>query len=270
MPGRPDGVSEIPWFKVDDNLAFHHKTVAAGNAAMGLWVRAGSWAAQQLTDGFVPDHMIATLGTKAQAQRLVSVGLWAKVERGYEFHEWNERQPLKESVEAERAAARERMARRRSKPQVSGPRSVDVRANNEGTSGDVRQPRPDPTRPEGSKEPSVGATGKPAKRATQLPSDWQPNDRHREMAVQDGLDLNREAQQFKDHALANGKTYKDWDAAFRTWLTNSAKWGNRGSVRPPQPPRVLRHAQEIEQPPDGLTPAEYAAWERETRERRRA
>ena len=57
----------MPWFKVDDNLAFHHKVVAAGNAAMGLWVRAGAMCAQQLTDGFVPDHMVNTLGSKALA-----------------------------------------------------------------------------------------------------------------------------------------------------------------------------------------------------------
>jgi len=43
----------MPWFKVDDTLAFHAKVVAAGNAAMGLWVRAGAHSMQQLTDGFI-------------------------------------------------------------------------------------------------------------------------------------------------------------------------------------------------------------------------
>ena len=33
------------WFKVDDNLALHPKVLGAGNAAMGMWVRAGSWSA---------------------------------------------------------------------------------------------------------------------------------------------------------------------------------------------------------------------------------
>ncbi|MFC5184392.1 hypothetical protein [Actinomadura harenae] len=120
----------MTWFKVDDTLAFHRKVVAAGNAAMGLWVRAGSWSAQQLTDGFVPKHMVASLGTRGQAEKLVAVGLWEHAEGGYVFHGWNERQPTRQQVEQEREAARERMRRRRTG-------SDDVRANtdrtNEGT-----------------------------------------------------------------------------------------------------------------------------------------
>jgi hypothetical protein len=39
------------------------------------------------------------------------------------------------------------------------------------------------------------------------------------------LDLTAEVEHFRDHATANGVTRKDWDAAFRMWLRNSAKWG---------------------------------------------
>lgn len=112
----------MPWFKVDDNLAFHHKAIAAGNPALGLWVRAGSMCAQQLTDGFVPDHMVMILGTKAQAERLVSVGLWGLAKGGYRFHGWAERQPSKADVEAERAAAKERMRAYRAKKKGVSPK----------------------------------------------------------------------------------------------------------------------------------------------------
>lgn len=105
----------MPWFKVDDKLAFHAKTVAAGNAAMGLWVRAGSWSADQLTDGFVPDHMIGSLGTHGQAKRLVAVRLWEDADGGYRFHEWNEegRQPTRADVEERREQDRVRKAEAR-------------------------------------------------------------------------------------------------------------------------------------------------------------
>lgn len=91
----------MPWFKVDDNLAFHHKTVAAGVSAMGLWVRAGSWCAQTLTDGFVPEHMVPALadGDAGLAGRLVEAGLWRRVKGGFVFHEWAERQPSRQSIE---------------------------------------------------------------------------------------------------------------------------------------------------------------------------
>jgi hypothetical protein len=106
-------VSEIPWFKVDDNLAFHAKTVAAGNAAMGMWVRAGSWSAQQLNDGLIPDHLIPALGNISQARKLVDAGLWERVPGGYRFWQWEQRNPTREQVEDDRAAAAERMRKAR-------------------------------------------------------------------------------------------------------------------------------------------------------------
>lgn len=106
------------WFKVDDGFASHPKTVAAGNMAIGLWVRAGSWSAHHLTDGYIPAHVLSTLGgTKKHAEQLVKVGLWESVDDGYRFHQWNDdgRQPTRADVEAQRVAQRERKARSRAK-----------------------------------------------------------------------------------------------------------------------------------------------------------
>lgn len=105
----------MPWFKVDDTFAYHTKVVRAGNAAIGLWVRAGSWAMQQLTDGFVPRDVARTLGTAKEAQRLIDVGLWVEMDGGYLFHQWDEpgRQPSRAQVETERQAARDRQRRAR-------------------------------------------------------------------------------------------------------------------------------------------------------------
>src|SRR5918998_2277421 len=99
----------MTWFKVDDTLAFHHKTVAAGVSAMGLWVRAGSWCAQTLTDGFVPEHMVPALadGDASLAGSLVEAGLWRRVKGGYTFHEWAERQPSRQSIEDRRTVRAE-------------------------------------------------------------------------------------------------------------------------------------------------------------------
>ena len=131
----------MPWFKVDDNLAFHRKVVAAGNAAMGLWVRAGALCAQQLTDGFVPAHMAAVLGTPAQIKKLITVGLWTEVDGGYQFHQWSEngRQPDALSVRESRSKAASRQARWRagkSDPsQVTGTRNAVSNAATNGATG---------------------------------------------------------------------------------------------------------------------------------------
>lgn len=110
----------MPWFKVDDTLALHTKTVVAGNAAMGLWVRAGSWSMQTLSDGFVPDAIVSQLGSAGQAKRLVEVGLWDRLPTGYAFHEWHQRQPTKAQVHADRAATAERQRKSREKRKQEG------------------------------------------------------------------------------------------------------------------------------------------------------
>lgn len=114
----------MPWFKVDDALALHMKAITAGNAALGLWVRAGSWSMQQLSDGFIPHQVVAALGgTDDDCGALVTARLWDTAPGGYQFHDWAEYQPTREQVLAERAEAAERMRR------VRANRKANVRAN---------------------------------------------------------------------------------------------------------------------------------------------
>jgi hypothetical protein len=97
----------VPWFKVDDHLATHSKVIQAGNPAMGLWVRAGSWASQHLSNGNVPRHVVAMLGTPAQARALVEAGLWVETDDGWKFHDWFGYQPTAEEAELVREKRRE-------------------------------------------------------------------------------------------------------------------------------------------------------------------
>lgn len=98
----------MPWFQVEDNLCFNPKAQKAGNGAMGLWVRAGSWSMQNLTDGFIPHDIAVLLGNAKEADRLVAAGLWHRKDEGFEFHEWLQRQRSRGKVEADREAAKER------------------------------------------------------------------------------------------------------------------------------------------------------------------
>lgn len=87
---------------------------------MGLWVRAGSWSMQTLSDGFIPDVIACQLGSKPQAERLVSVGLWDRMPTGYAFHEWEQRQPTKAQVHSDRAATAERQRKARERRKKEG------------------------------------------------------------------------------------------------------------------------------------------------------
>jgi len=100
----------MPWFKVDDGMWSHPKVLACPLAALGLWVRAGSWCAQQLTDGAVPRTALAMLGGRPRdAAALVDAGLWIVDGDGWRFHDWQTYQPTRAAVEADRAAVAARV-----------------------------------------------------------------------------------------------------------------------------------------------------------------
>jgi hypothetical protein len=72
------------------------------------------------------------------------------------------------------------------------------------------------------------------KRARQLPDDWQPNEGHHSLAKDLRVTIGDELPKFCDHHRAKGSTFKDWDAAFRTWLRNAQRFAQRpvGAARP--------------------------------------
>jgi len=146
----------VTWFKVDDGLCFHPKAIAAGNSALGLWVRAGSWCGANLTGGALPRHMIGTFGAqKRDAARLVSAGLWCETEEGYQFNDWDVYQPTKEQVEADRKASRERQARYRESKRNAVSNAVTPPVSN--PVSNAAPTRPDPTRSSSGTTPPSGA-----------------------------------------------------------------------------------------------------------------
>lgn len=157
----------MPWFKVDDQLFAHQKWVGAPLRARGLWVTAGSWAASQPDDGFVPTHMLSMFGAnKKDAAELVRRGLWHEEEGGWRFHDWLDHQPSKGEVEERRRKEREKKRRQRSRGmetrddqgQFAGPAHVPQgqdRDSNGTPEGSPTVALPDPTRPVSETSPSA-------------------------------------------------------------------------------------------------------------------
>jgi hypothetical protein len=56
----------MPFFPVDDGLWGHPKADAAGDAALGLWTRAGSYCAKYTTEGTMT---AARSGSSARSRR---------------------------------------------------------------------------------------------------------------------------------------------------------------------------------------------------------
>jgi hypothetical protein len=144
----------MTWFKVDDGFHSHSKTrkvLAEAPAALALWVVAGSWSSDNLTDGFVPDHQLPWLipdGAEGMARQLVAARFWKRVRGGYQFHEWTsdadgtKRNPTRAEVEAERlkkaeAGRKGGLARGRNSP--TGKVGKGHRSGNEGSTSDQRR-----------------------------------------------------------------------------------------------------------------------------------
>lgn len=104
----------MPWFRLDDSFHSHPKVIAAGNEAIGLYVRCGTHAAQHLTDGFVARETVALYGGGDLASKLVSARLWHRARGGWTIHDYLKYNPSREQVERERKAAAERQRRYRS------------------------------------------------------------------------------------------------------------------------------------------------------------
>lgn len=151
----------MSWFKIDDGFYDHPKIAQLPNAAIGLWVKCGSWCAKHETDGVITMTQIKALkGTKAQIDALISAGLWVQIEsnlrvKAYSFHDWDEYQPTREMREEERALWREKKRKSRGRKLDKLRQSENVpwgvpQMSPEETPWGVPQmsgTRPDPTRP---------------------------------------------------------------------------------------------------------------------------
>lgn len=208
----------MPWFKVDDGFHSHPKVMPLSPEAVGVWTLAGSWSANYLTDGEVHANIVRRFGGSSEAvQELVNADLW--IDNGddtYQFKDWSDYQPVKADVEAERAAARERMRQVRAKKKgITLPphSSEDVQANTSGTSEEVR------VTPTQSQSHPVSEGGQ--SRKTRIPDDWEPTSSHKKRATEKNLDLNEEAEKFRNWAIANDRKYVDWGRTFSNWLINA-------------------------------------------------
>lgn len=91
-------------------------------------------------------------------------------------------------------------------------------------------PTPNGVSPQGGKRATQKKPRKTS-RPQPLPPDWKPNPTHARIALETGVNLDTEAEKFRDYLKASGKTYVDHDAAFRNWLRSPYR-NNAGHAAP--------------------------------------
>lgn len=70
-----------------------------------------------------------------------------------------------------------------------------------------------------------------AARKTSYPADFEPNATAESMAHELRVSIEAELASFADHHRAKGSTMLDWQAAFRTWLRNAAKFAKQDAAK---------------------------------------
>jgi hypothetical protein len=103
----------MTWVRIDDGFAQHPKVVAAGPLAMAMQVAALCYCNRNLTDGFIPRSVARTLLDVSAKKIIISLltsGLWREIDGGYQIHDYEDYQPTKAQIQAEREIAKRRFA----------------------------------------------------------------------------------------------------------------------------------------------------------------
>jgi hypothetical protein len=127
----------MPWVKIDDHYDEHPKFASVGPLGVALWLAGLAYCNRNLTDGFIPWSVAPTLvawafsgprdGADGESYRvrwtiginsgahgedvtseyviglLVDAGLWDEGDDGYVVHDFDQYQPTRAEVQAERA-----------------------------------------------------------------------------------------------------------------------------------------------------------------------
>lgn len=119
----------MPWLKVDDGEGMAPWVLQVGNEAYGVYVRLGSYCAQQLTDGVVPPAVAAMIagdvdhatGASRNLASLELVGRITRDENGtVRLPLYLDSNPSSAQVEADREATRRRQAEWRARRRLQG------------------------------------------------------------------------------------------------------------------------------------------------------
>ena len=258
----------MPTFEVDDQLHSHPKAALAGDEALGLWVRLGSWCMAYLTDGRVPRGLPMLARKRKSIEKLIKVGLLSIQDDGlhYQMHDWlHWQKPASWWYEYRAKDAKKKQNRRAAdranskmspgdslreslgeSPRSPSPSPSLIRSDPDlpdlGSSGSQSQcgvvtPRPTPTR-----KPN----GKKSNGLRPLPADFSPSATTRDVADTEGRDWRDCLAAMRDWFAENpGKRMcVDWDARLRRWIRTASLRGEcpakdrsgEGDWQPPPDP----------------------------------
>ena len=106
----------VTWIKLEDTFPTNPKIASLSDREYRLYLHALCWCGLHLTDGSIPIQIVNKLGIKnasKHANKLVEIGLWIKVEGGYQVHDYLKHQTSKAQAEQEKETNRLRAQKAR-------------------------------------------------------------------------------------------------------------------------------------------------------------
>lgn len=115
----------MAWIKIDDSFPDHPKVIGLSDLAFRLHIRGLCYSGKYLTDGFVPYQAVNGMLSDNESiakpsDELEEAGLWIRVEKGFQIHDYLAHQTSKRQVEHKREALRQRAKRYREKHSNNG------------------------------------------------------------------------------------------------------------------------------------------------------
>ena len=223
------------WFKVDDGFCMNPKTAMLSNDATALWLRSGTWAAQQLTKGRVPANMIPMFRCSDDSvQELCDAGLWEydADKDEYVFHDWADYQPDGDEVDAKRRkrseAGKKGASRRWKKPEngKNGKPMANAMANAWQTDGKSMAnscPVPVPVPDKKEKEENSSSFSKEIN-ATVFGDSWERGEVDKTLATEyANLDLTDAWLAFQERHQGETRTALEWNRLWKGWCQRRAR-----------------------------------------------
>lgn len=230
------------WAPVDTGYLDNPKMLdvldASGTAAL-MHLASVLYCAQHLTDGHIAPGIARRKvgGTKDDDRLLIDAGMWHGP--GHNCPTCPEPEPnrvyVHDFLQHNRTAAKAKKASERAS-KAAKERWERQRAEQDTPTDATRMPdalRPamlgdDPSNAEREKESKREGGGSRRSPSRPLPESWTPSPSHIEKCSAERIDLDHEAEKFRNNALAKDMRYANWDRAFTNWL--SRDWVKRTSA----------------------------------------
>lgn len=226
------------YIRVHDGMPDHPKVDPLSDVAFRLLIAGWCWCSRHLTDGVMPAGTWAKRGSARARRELLTAGLVEERPDGaVVFHDYLEHQRSADEVEALRA-------KRRAAGQAGGKAKAARHTPSNGlasATADAKQtasktvPSTE-TETEPATDVAGGARRAARTKATSAPDLFPLTDDLRDWGREHCphvADPIAETRQFLDHHRAKGSTFKDWTAAWRTWMRNAEKFAVERGARGP-------------------------------------